>query len=78
MNFRKRFFLGTGLSEQPWWVVIKTQAPECLYYFGPFDSAEEAGASHSGYLEDLVQEGAQDIQLTVESAVPEKLTVYNY
>lgn len=78
MNFIKQLFLGSGFSKQPWWVIIKTQAPACLYHFGPFDSVEEAEASQLGYLEDLIQEGAQDIHLTVATAVPEKLTVCEY
>ena len=57
-----------------WWLKVKTQSPSCIYYFGPFDSKEEARLSQSGYLEDLVQEGAQKIKTAVEKARPQQLT----
>lgn len=33
--------LGFGKS---WWVEIKTSQPACTYYFGPFDTEDEANA----------------------------------
>lgn len=75
MNPIKRLLSLVTLSKRPWWVKIKTQAPECLYYFGPFDSAEEAEKLQPGYVEDLRHEGAQHILAVVENAIPEKLTV---
>ncbi|MGD1864939.1 MAG: DUF1816 domain-containing protein [Phormidesmis sp.] len=77
MNFVRRLFSFSRLSKRPWWIKIKTQAPNCLYYFGPFDSQEEAEASQFGYVEDLLGEGAQAIETVVENAVPKKLTVCN-
>ena len=26
----------------PWWIEIHTQLPVCTYYFGPFDTEQEA------------------------------------
>ncbi len=57
-----------------WWLKVKTQSPDCVYYFGPFDSKEEAVLSQAGYLDDLIQEGAQNIRLAVEKARPQELT----
>jgi len=31
--------------------------PCCTYYFGPFESVEEAVLAQPGYIEDLVNEG---------------------
>jgi hypothetical protein len=57
-----------------WWLKVKTQSPSCIYYFGPFESKEEARLSQSGYLEDLMDEGAQKIKTAVEKARPQQLT----
>jgi hypothetical protein len=59
-----------------WWVEIATTQPNCLYYFGPFDSEEEAKANESGYLQDLQDEGAQEIQVIICQGQPQKLTVF--
>ncbi|ACK64654.1 Domain of unknown function DUF1816 [Rippkaea orientalis PCC 8801] len=58
----------------PWWVEISTTHPNCLYYFGPFDSAEEALSYQDGYVEDLREEGAQNITLYIKQCQPQVLT----
>lgn len=63
-------------GDKQWWVEIKTENPACTYYFGPFDIAEEAELAKGGYIEDLEQEGAQDIQVTVmRCKQPAQLTI---
>lgn len=59
----------------PWWVKIVTETPQCIYYFGPFDSAREAKLTQSGYVEDLEQEGARGIAVLVSQYQPENLTI---
>ena len=59
-----------------WWVEIVTKQPNCLYYFGPFDSQEEAKANEDGYLQDLQAEGAQEIQVIICQGQPQKLTIF--
>ncbi|WP_013323598.1 DUF1816 domain-containing protein [Gloeothece verrucosa] len=61
-------------SKLPWWVKISTAEPKCLYYFGPFDSANEAQASKPGYIEDLLEEGAKVIFVEIEQSSPSILT----
>lgn len=64
-------------SGKAWWVEVKTQEPACTYYFGPFDISEEAELAKKGYVEDLEQEGAKQVQATVTYCKPpEELTVY--
>ncbi len=58
-----------------WWVEIVTQSPRCTYYFGPFLGAKEAKTALSGYMEDLQQEGAQEIAVVVKRCKPAKLTI---
>ncbi len=58
-----------------WWVEVMTETPTCTYYFGPFMSAKAADASKSGYVEDLEQEGAQGIKVTLKRFKPTRLTV---
>jgi hypothetical protein len=60
-----------------WWVEIVTDSPRCTYYFGPFASATEAEQHKGGYVEDLVQEGAQGIKLSIKRCKPHKLTIYD-
>lgn len=62
----------------PWWVEIVTAEPKCLYYFGPFDSYEEAFSNQAGYLEDLESESAIGIATTIKQCQPEILTVEDF
>ncbi|BAZ06439.1 hypothetical protein NIES3974_31000 [Calothrix sp. NIES-3974] len=65
-------FQNLGLA---WWVEVVTQNPRCTYYFGPFLSAAEAETARDGYVEDLVQEGAQGISTSVKRCKPGALTI---
>lgn len=58
----------------PWWLEILTDNPRCLYYFGPFDSAADAQDHQSGYVEDLQQEGAENISVQVKQCQPQIFT----
>ncbi len=58
-----------------WWVKIDTRSPDCTYYFGPFDSSQEAHAHQSGYEEDLLKEGAKDVVTTIKKCNPGELTI---
>ncbi|QZZ19164.1 DUF1816 domain-containing protein [Leptothermofonsia sichuanensis E412] len=60
-----------------WWVEVKTETPDCTYYFGPFAEAKAAEDSKAGYVADLEQEGAQGITVSVKRCKPAKLTVSN-
>ena len=70
-----RFPFLTQTSQRPWWVKIQTQMPPCVYYFGPFDQEKEAKMAMAGYVDDLVQEGAQTMDITIEQTRPKKLTI---
>ena len=83
MNYRKLFSI-IGLpykranrtqTELPWWVKIVTVNPECIYYFGPFDSQSEAMESQFGYIEDLKAEKAAGISIEIKQARPKLLTI---
>lgn len=64
-------------SEKAWWIEVKTGEPVCTYYFGPFDTEQEAKFAQAGYVEDLEQEGAQHLQATaLYCERPQQLTVY--
>ena len=65
----------TPAKKHDWWVEVSTSHPDCLYYFGPFDQAEEAESARPGYLEDLELEGAQGIQSQVKQCSPRMVTV---
>jgi len=58
-----------------WWVEVKTKGPDCTYYFGPFSAQDEAEAAKGGYIHDLEQEGALNIQTSVRRMKPDKLTI---
>lgn len=68
--------LQSNQSEFAWWVEINTTVPRCTYYFGPFDSEQEAQLSRSGYVEDLYQEEARDIIALVKQCQPDVLTIF--
>lgn len=63
---------GLGLA---WWVEIVTEKPRCTYYFGPFLKFGEAQAAKPGYVEDLEQEDAQGIQVSIKRCKPATLTI---
>ena len=58
-----------------WWVEIQTKNPQCIYYFGPFETVREAIGLQDGYLEDLRQEQAQIITVVIKQCQPENLTI---
>lgn len=60
-----------------WWVEIVTFEPKCIYYFGPFVTKDEAEQAHSGYIEDLEAEGAQDIRVKMMRFQPDELTIFD-
>lgn len=62
-------------SRDSWWVKIHTTEPQCVYYFGPFDDVKEAKNHQIGYIEDLVQEGAQGLHVTTQKVNPKELTI---
>ena len=63
-----------GDAKQPWWIKVQTQVPDCTYYFGPFESKKEAKFSQMGYVDDLTQEGAQNVRVALEKTRPVMLT----
>ncbi|MEY2983408.1 MAG: hypothetical protein RLZZ568_25 [Cyanobacteriota bacterium] len=72
------FFSGVSFlffSQRKWWIRVSTQVPHCVYYFGPFDSQQEAIDHHQGFLADLEMEGAQGIDYKIERGSPRQLTV---
>jgi len=73
----KNFFSSLfRFGSTPWWVRITTTEPECIYYFGPFDSEKEANQARPGYVEDLQNEGAQKIETSLKNIpAPTELTV---
>ena len=58
-----------------WWVEVKTSAPRCIYYFGPFLTAQEAEAAKAGYVEDIENEGAEGLSVSIYRCKPINLTV---
>lgn len=66
------------LFEKNWWIEISTDSPRCIYYFGPFKNKPEAAKAKSGYVEDLQQEGAKLLQMSlIRCSTPAQLTVEN-
>ncbi|MFZ4639639.1 MAG: DUF1816 domain-containing protein [Nodosilinea sp.] len=63
-------------APKAWWLEIKTSQPVCTYYFGPFTSKTEAETMKGGYIEDLEQEGAQNIRSVIQyCSDPVQLTI---
>lgn len=60
-----------------YWVEIVTKEPKCTYYFGPFLSQQEAQTAQGGYIEDLKNETAQGISVTIKRCKPSKLTIFD-
>ncbi|ELS02435.1 protein of unknown function (DUF1816) [Xenococcus sp. PCC 7305] len=65
----------TKYSSLLWWLEITTTNPFCIYSFGPFVSPTIARLHESGYVEDLVEEGAKDITVLLTQCQPKILTI---
>lgn len=72
----KQVFIGfmEGINTA-WWAEVTTNNPRCTYYFGPFQSYDEAKEAYPGYIEDLNSEGAQGIVVVIKRCQPELLTI---
>lgn len=64
-----------GLGD--WWIEAITHQPDCIYYFGPFGSCQEADDMRPGYIEDLAAEGTQFISVMVKRCHPAQVTVFD-
>jgi len=63
---------GLGLAT---WLKITTRQPSCTYYFGPFMNQVEAEHHQHAYIQDLEQEGAIGIAVSIERGhTPKMLT----
>ena len=60
-----------------WWAEINTVSPRCIYYFGPFETFEEASDAYPGYIEDMDSEGAQGIVVIIKHCKPDELTIFD-
>lgn len=62
--------------EKGWWLEILSTKPCCTYYFGPFETAQQAIVNQNGYIEDLINEGAQGITAEIKWCKPKELTIF--
>jgi hypothetical protein len=60
-----------------YWAEITTECPQCIYYFGPFETFESAQAAYPGYVDDLESEGARGIKVVVKRMSPDVLTIFD-
>lgn len=60
--------------EISWWVEIVTRHPLCTYYFGEFESREQAELAQYAYIEALQQDGAQGLSIQIKKCQPPELT----
>ena len=67
----------TNVLRLAYWVEIVTNKPRCTYYFGPFINATEAKEAQYGYIEDLQNEDAQGIVVTIKRCKPNELTIFD-
>lgn len=59
-----------------YWLEITTENPDCIYYFGPFLTSQEAKSLIPGYLEDLKEEKATNINVRLSRCKPVNLTIF--
>ena len=62
-------------SQVFWWVKISTIKPFCIYYFGPFESENEAELAQFGYIDDLRLEQPGSIDVEINLHKPKLLTI---
>ena len=62
------------LPEFGWWIEILTNKPIHRYYFGVFESYRAAESAKHGYIQDLITEGAEIINIEIERCQPQPST----
>lgn len=62
-------------KESGWWIRIVANNPAYVYYFGYFESYEEAEWCRRGYIQDLKQEGSEILFFDITKYQPKELTV---
>ena len=62
-------------QEFGWWLKILTDKPMYIYYFGDFNSYLGAESAKNGYIQDLIQEGSEIIEIQIEQCQPKQLTI---
>ena len=68
------FFTAFWLLAQPasstrlgeWWVEVDTDSPKRTYYFGPYDSRQEASDKSNKYIRDLEKKGSKKISINIK------------
>lgn len=70
------FFQNPNLPSLGWWLQVDARNPICIYFFGPFNSQEEAERSRDGFLADLRQEGAYILYSEAKFCHPRQLTIF--
>ncbi|MEQ8998193.1 MAG: DUF1816 domain-containing protein [Coleofasciculus sp. B1-GNL1-01] len=59
-----------------YWLEVITDHPWCVYYFGPFGTIQEAELSQFGYLQDILEESAHLMSVTIKQVCPQNLTLF--
>ncbi|MEG4172919.1 MULTISPECIES: DUF1816 domain-containing protein [unclassified Microcoleus] len=49
-----------------WWVEVDTDSPKGTYYFGPYDSRQEASDNSNNYIRDLENKGSKKISINIK------------
>lgn len=62
-------------QEFRWWVKILTDKPMYIYYFGGFNSYLAAESAKNGYIQDLIQEGSDIVDIQIKQCQPKELTI---
>lgn len=60
-----------------WWIKVRTSNPNCVYYFGAFESLSEAAQKRFGFIKDLKTEEAEIVSLEIKQYQPQQLTICN-
>ncbi|MEG4091113.1 DUF1816 domain-containing protein [Microcoleus sp. Pol12B4] len=65
----------SSIRRGEWWVEVETDSPKRTYYFGPYDSRQEASNSSNRYIRDLENKGAKKISINIkQGSQPTHLT----
>ena len=61
--------------EEAWWLRVTTKEPCCEYYFGPFSQRCDVAIRRGGFIKDLYDEGATQIETEILWYRPTELTI---
>lgn len=75
LTLRQECSMNQSQKGANYWIRIVTNNPDYVYYFGSFESYEEAQCCVRGYIQDLKEEGSKIVFFDITRYQPKQLNL---